>query len=229
MGDFRIPFGFALGRQNNFFARTDNLFGQSDATPDVTLGSLFFSNNTSNTTITGFDLTSTSQAGNNAGAFEGKLITVMFLDGSTRLANAAPLYLSGSDGLQGANNIISLVYHNSGWYETYRSVNINNIVTANSAGLTGTGTVDVRGRDTVVLISSAGSDAVLRLMTNGEQGQKVNVICTGSNCTIVVNSAAANNFVTSSSSGAATVILANSAALSFTRIGSQWIELKDIG
>ena len=92
MGDFRI-YNLALGRQNNFFARTDNVFSQSDTTPDVTNGIVWFSNNTSNTTITGFDLSSTSQAGNNAGNFEGKVIRVFFLDGSTRLANAAPLYL----------------------------------------------------------------------------------------------------------------------------------------
>lgn len=229
MGDFRIPFGLALGRQNNFFARTDNLFGQSDATPDVTAGNLFFSNNTSNTTITNFDLVSNHTTGNNAGQFEGKVITVMFLDDSTRLANATPLYLSGSDGLQGANNIISLVYHNSGWYETYRSINVSNFVTATSASLGATGTVSARGRDTVILSSAAGSDPVLRLLTNGEQGQRVNVVCSGSNCTIVVNSGGNNQFVTSSSSGAATVILANSAALSFTRIGGQWLELRDIG
>ena len=131
MGDFRIPYGMALGKYNNFFATTSNVFSESDVTPDVTLGSLFFSNNTSNTTITNFDVTGFG-AGSQAGQFEGKVIEVVFLDGSTRLANASPLILAGSNGLQGANNSIRLAYHNSSWIELNRSYNASNVISVDS-------------------------------------------------------------------------------------------------
>ena len=105
MGDTRFKNGLALGSYNNFYATTAGVFAQADTTPDVTDGVLFYSNNTSNTTITHFDLTVVGGgAGSNAGAFEGKVIKVIFLDNSTGLANTGNLKLATSDNLQGKNN-----------------------------------------------------------------------------------------------------------------------------
>lgn len=226
MGESRFT-NLALGKYNNFFATTANVFAEADTTPDVTNGVLFFSNNTTNTVITHFDLTSTSQAGNNAGAFEGKVIKVVFLDDSTGLANAANLKLASSDGLQGANNAIELVYHNSAWIEFSRSVNQTGMLSATSADLGAAGTVNAKGRDVVTLVSSAGSQPTLRLATNGYQGQILRVVCAGSTCSIVVNSAANNAFILSSSAGGTSITMANSSTLSFIRIGAQWLELRE--
>ena len=239
MGDFRI-YNLALGRQNNFFARTDNVFSQSDTTPDVTNGIVWFSNNTSNTTITGFDLSSTSQAGNNAGNFEGKVIRVFFLDGSTRLANAAPLYLATSDGLQGANNNIELLYHNSGWYELSRSYVNSGYLNVTSAGLNtnatlaslGTGVVNVIGNVRLLnLTAESTTPVVLRRAINGEQGQMLTLIANGgSDALIIVNTAANDTFATTSTAAGATQFrLASSGAITFVKSGAQWYEVRAIG
>lgn len=241
MGDFRIPYGFALGRLNNFFAKTDGLFAESDATPDVTNGSLFFSNNTSNTTITNFDLTSVSGAASIAGLFEGKVITVMFLDGSTRLANAAPLYLAGSNGLQGAGNIISLLYHNSGWYETSRNYNQSNVISVDSNALktvsntfpnASTGNVIVRGRGEHVVIKlfhEAGSDFALRRAIGGEEGQRLTILAAGGSHSLVIcNSAAADTFIVMSSGSSTQFRLVGSAAISFLYNVNKWHEITPV-
>lgn len=231
MGDFRIVNGWGLGRYANFFATSDNIFGQADTTPDVTNGALFFSNNTGNTTITHFDLT--PQAGNTGGTwhqqFQGKRITVLFLDNSTRLANGGRLMLSSSDGLQGANNSIELLYHNSAWIELGRSQNTTDVIAVTSASLGEAGEIDTRGRKLFTTSATAGSAAIIRRAINGEQGQKLTIFNGGSSMTLVVNSAAANTFVSSSSTGAATMVVVGSAAFSFIFIGNKWIEERPAG
>lgn len=237
MADFRVPYGFAYGKVNNFFARTDSIFSEADTTPDVTLGSLWFSNNSTNTTITHFDLSVTgpipgmSGHGNYAGGFEGKEINVMFLDGSTRLVNGGNLILSTSDGLQGSNNSIRLIYHNSAWIEFSRSYNNSSIVSASSLNLGVAGIVSVIGNAKLVQISAeAGTNSILRRATGGEQGQVITLIASGgSDALIVVNSAASDTFVTTSSQNSATQFrLASSAAISFVRYLSKWIEIRPV-
>lgn len=230
MGDTRFKNGIAWGPYNNFFARSDNVFAQSDTTPDVTDGNLFWSNNTSTTIITHFDLSVPGGgAGSNAGAFEGKQITVFFLDDSTSLANSGRLSLATSDGLQGINSAISMLYHNSAWIELHRSRNISDVVSVTSAGLTVTGQIDARGRKVVLTSATAGSAAVIRTAINGEQGQRLTLINGGSSMTLVVNSAASNTFVSSSSTGAATMVVVGTVALSFVRIGNFWVEERPAG
>lgn len=236
MGDFRIPNGFAYGRLNNFFARTDNLFAEADSSPDVTLGSLWFSNNSTNTTITHFDLTVTgpipggSGHGNYAGAFEGKEINVMFLDGSTRLVNGGNLILSTSDGLQGANNTIRLIYHNSAWIEFSRSYNNSSIVSVSSLNLGVAGIVSVLGNVKTVQISAeAGTNSILRRATGGEQGQIITLIASGgSDALIVVNSAANDTFVSTSSASSTQFRLMSSGAISFVRYLGRWLEIRPV-
>ena len=135
MGPTRFPDGQALGRVNNFNYRsnTAGLFAQGDTTPDVTTGSLFYANNTQDTVITHFDL---QDYANRAVNYEGKIITVFFLDDSSRLANNGRLFLNGSDDLLGANHSITLMHSRSAWYELERSKPNQNggIVTTNIAG-----------------------------------------------------------------------------------------------
>ena len=229
MGDSRFT-SIAYGKYNNFAARTDGLFAESDTTPDVTNGCLFYSSNTSSTTITHFDLSVPGGgAGRNSGAFEGKVITVFLIDDSTRLANAGNLVLAGSDGLQGANSTISLLYHNSAWVELHRSRNISDVLAVTSAGLGGAGQIDARGRRLVTTSATAGSAAVIRTAINGEQGQRLTIVNGGSSMTLVVNSAANNTFVSSSSTGAATMVVVGTAAFSFIRVGNVWIEERPAG
>ena len=66
MSEMRIRYGLAYGRQNNFYAGiagqkgylggSDGLLGQANTSPDVTLGCLFYTANSSATIINSFQL-----------------------------------------------------------------------------------------------------------------------------------------------------------------------------
>ena len=241
MGDTRFKNGLAYGPYANFASRTDNLFSENDTTPDVTNGNLFFSNNSTNTVITNFDLQ--APPGDNSPTYsqgyQGKAIRVVFLDDSTGLANSGRLRLASSDGLQGANNSIELVYINSGWTEFSRSYNRTQIITVESKNLTGsivslgTGAVSVKGGVSVIRMKAeASSNAILRQAIDGAQGQIITVIAYGvSDALIVVNSATNidGTFVTTTSgAGATQVRLMSSGAVSFIKNDTRWIELRPI-
>ena len=240
-GQFQIPGALAYGRYGNFFARSDNIFTEGDATPDVTQGCLFFSNNTSTTVITHFDLQ--PPPGDTSATYhqmyEGKSIRVVFLDGSTGLANAGRLVLASSDNLQGANNSIELLYHNSAWIEFSRSYNNPKIVTIESKNLTGsvlslgTGAVSVAGNVSVIrIIAGANSAAVLHRAINGAQGQVITLIASAaSDALIIVNSASSvdGTFVTTTTTSTPTQFrLMSSGAISFVKQGNQWLEIRPV-
>lgn len=227
MGDTRLT-NLALGKYNNFYVTSANVFSESDTTPDVTNGVLFFSNNTTSTIITNFDLTGFGE-GSKAGQFEGKVIEVVFLDNSTGLASNSRLITAGSSSLQGANNSIRMIYHNSSWIEFSRSVNVSDVLTVTSASLTGAGQIDARGRKVIITSATAGSANVVRTAINGEQGQRLVIYNGGSAMSIVVNSAANNTFVSTSSTGAGLMVAVGSVALTFTRIGNVWVEERPAG
>lgn len=237
MGD-RFKNSYALGQYANFFTNTAGLIAQNDTTPDVSNGVLFYTNNTTNTVITDFEMTvpgpipGGSAHNSTAQQFEGKVIEVIFLDDSTGLAQSSRMILSSSDNLQGANNSVRLLYHNSAWIELSRSYNNSQIVRATSAGLGTTGIVNVRGNVNVVeFIAEAGTNAILRRAINGQQGQVLTLVGypAGSDALIIVNTAAADTFVLTSSQSTATQFrLASSAAISFIRSGARWIEVRPV-
>ena len=241
MHDTRFKNGLAFGPYANFFANTANVFSQADATPDVSMGNLFFSNNTSNTTITHFDLQAppgdTSPTYHQV--YEGKAIRVIFLDDSTRLVNGGRLVLTGSEGLQGANNSIELLYHNSSWIEFNRSYNNNNVQEITSASLNlnyavGTGQVTIRGRgpsNVLYLASEVTGPIVLRQVVGGEPGSQLTLIASWvSDALVIVNSASnIDGLFTSVTSGSSTQFrLASSASVIFTKFGNRWIESRPV-
>lgn len=243
MGQFQIPYGWAMGKHANFFARTDNVFSSGDTTPDVTNGSLFFSNNTSNTTITHFDLTPVG--GNTGGTwhqqFEGKRVIVAFIDDSTRLAQSAQMLLASTNGLQGRNNLSEFIYHNSAWIELSRSYNRSNVISvdsttwntvSNTVTHAGTGNINVVGCGPHVIIKmihETTTPLAIRRLINGEQGQFVTLIAAGgSNSLVIVNSAAEGGFISTSSSGSTQFRIASSGAVSFIRNGDHYHEITPI-
>jgi len=228
MGDFRIPFGRALGRQNNFFARTDGLAAVGDTTPDVTDIGLLYTSNTSNTSITYFDLRTPQGNNTQPGWFEGKELRVIFLDDSTTLVRSAQLVLDGGNSTFGQNGVIDLIFHNSSWIEVHRSEN-QGAVTANSAGLGTTGIVNVAGVKTLLLTTFSGSSAILRRALKGDNGDVINVLnIGGSDSLIIVNSAANDTFVSTTSGSSTQITLASSAGISFVKNGNFWFELRDV-
>lgn len=182
MGDTRFT-NLALGKYANFFARTDSLIVPGDTTPDVTNGVLFFTNNTTNTTITNFDLIGVGS--NPASQFEGKKIELVCLDTATTLqagrfifgqsantsAEAPTLgQITSASTLQlGLGSKTSFVYHNSSWY-VERSAEVGRSTTrvyqAASMGL------DVTNLETV-LVTATGAYLAVHRFEGGVAGQEV--------------------------------------------------------
>lgn len=232
MGDFRIVYGKALGKEGNFQVRTDGLFAQADTTPDVSNGTLFYTNNTTNTVITNFDLSWNPQTAT-VSHFEGKEIKVLFLDNSTSLASNSRILLASTNGNFTTNSSIDFLYHNSAWYETGRSISGADAITVESKNLVSvsasTGGVDVKGNIKAIFgFSSAGSPLVIRKAFNGAQGQQLTLVSAGpSDMLVIVNSGAADTFYSASTSGTQ-FRLASSAAVTFVRYLNKWHEIVPI-
>lgn len=123
MSDFRISLGWAIGPEATYAANSGKtLIGHGDTTPDVSNGVLFYTNNTSPTTISYFDVV--GQGGiNGTTAHQGKRITVFFRDANTTIQNSGQIFLSSTQGAIAANTVMEFLYHNSSWYELSRSIN----------------------------------------------------------------------------------------------------------
>lgn len=220
MGDFRIVFGEAQGKQNNFYVRTDGLAAQADTTPDVTDISLLYTNNTSNTGITYFDLRTPQGNNTQPGWFEGKKLKVIFLDDSTRLVRGNQLITSTSDGAQGANTVVDFLFHNSAWLETSRSKNINDVMVLAAADSTAGAAFNVRGRSLLVSANSM----TLRRLDGGEAGQRLTILSTAATLTLAAVNSAATGAIVTASDGLATYALAASDAIMLTFFNNRWWE-----
>ena len=217
MGPTRFPYGQAKGFLNNFNYRgtTAGLFAESDTTPDVTHGDLFYANNTTGTVITHFDLQNYGVRGVN---YEGKVITVFFLDDSSRLANGTRMFLAGSDDLLGANHSITLMHSRSAWYEMERSKPNQNsgFVTtdaANSSALSVT-------RDTQYVFLNGTAAAVILAGISGNSyiGQRLTVLCNTQGVTVQVKSDAALAIA-----GTNAIVFTSPRALEFVRVAGSWL------
>lgn len=237
--EFRVRYGMAIGRENNFYAGissqkgylagTDGLFAQGNTAPDVTLGNLFYTNNSSNTTIVDFTLGHPSQGtGNLAGLFEGKLITVYFIDDSTRLARSARLVTVGTDGWQAAGTVMTFLYHNSAWVQIGAERTQSDYAVLNSGNLTvaaaGT-TFLARGLKTIAYpVANNSATGVLTGLTGGEQNQEVTLWAIQSDFRIIANSAGFTNGFYVTSTGGTQVLVASNATLSFRFLNGNWFE-----
>lgn len=193
MGDFRIKYGMAYGRQNNFYAGiagqkgylagTDGLLGQGDTTPDVTNGVLFYTNNSGATSITDFELTSPRGAAQ-VGLFEGKAIKVVFLDSNTTVSGPRIL-LSNSDNTFNRNGYLELLFHGSAWIETGRSNIYNQMVNLNIAASQGLNTNYVAS----IVLQVTGAAPVIQSFSGGYLGQRLLVINNNSSAAISISTA----------------------------------------
>ena len=240
-GDTRFKNGVALGPYNNFFATSANIFAENDTTPDVSLSSLYFSNNSTNTAITDFEFTTVSQAGNNAGSAEGKLLRVVLLDNSTSILSSNRIVLHGSNNLAGLNNTLDLVYHNSAWIEFGRSYNQSNIISVDTNGIKTVGNVFPNASTGNVIITGRGPSVIIRMLHDstgnwtmrraigGQQGDFLTLYAGGdSHSLVIVNSAAADTFVCNTSASSTQFRLVGSAAITFIRVLNKWHEISSI-
>lgn len=187
MGPTRFPFGQALGFANHFYtnrgiggvaaglqvAGTAGDISGSTA-PDVTIGQLFYVNNTGPLTITNFLLQDTA---NRVGQYEGKLIRIFFLDTGTQIDNAGSLFLMGTDNLRGANSQLELMFSRGSWYETDRSRPNRTEVT--TATLGSANSVNVDGVRVLFVLGTAAT-SYIRALSGGQVGQEVTIMSAGS-------------------------------------------------
>jgi len=218
MGPTRFPYGQAKGFVNNFNYRstTANLITSGDTTPDVTTGELFYTNNTSNTVITHFDL---QDYANRAANYEGKIITVFFLDDSTNLANAGNLYLAGTSTLNQTNASITLMHSRSGWYELERSVPSRSDVVTASAGTAASVTVDNATK--LIIFTGVSAAQQIKAISGGYQGQVLTL--TASNTGGITSYAMTGGNIVFAGTNAFALVTNN--ALQLQKIGSSWRHL----
>lgn len=239
MGDFRISYGRALGKLNNFYARTDGLAANSDTTPDVTDIGLLYTANTNTTAITYFDVRSPQGNNTQSGWFEGKELKVIFLDDSTSLTRSARMIVQGDATTYPVNTVRDFIFHNSSWIETHApTVLQSNIVSVESKNLTGstlslgTGGVSVLGKTVVRLLAEASSAVELRTALHGYPGQIITLLGVGGSDSLVIVNSASNidgTFVTTTSgTGATQFRLMNSGSISFVKQGNQWLEIRPV-
>ena len=218
MADFRIRYGTSVGSYDNFRARTDGLITSGDTTPDVSIGTLFYTNNTSATAITYFD---GLLSGGQVGIEEGKQIQIIFLDTATTLVNGAQMLLSDTANTFPANSTIDLEFHNSAWYERGRSKNVANstrIFTPAVTVVAGSFGVNVDNVKVLILNASAAA-ATLVSFSGGDIGQSVYVVPNTTNTLFIANAPAGNLIFP----GTNTFLLSASASYEFIRaVGGNW-------
>lgn len=201
-------YSLALGKYQNFKARTDGLISEGNATPDVSQYSLLYSNNSSTVVIT-----------NLTNGCEGQLVQIINL-GSSLSFNGSNFLLSDSSNLA-KNDNISFINHGNVWYETGRS---------HSAGL------DVKyapqlGADNqapditnakVFIINNSGA-TILAGLSGGYVGQMLTIVNTLSNVTLSHNALLLNE-----ASGGVGFIVQVSGAVTLINInGSKWLAVRE--
>lgn len=189
MSDFRIPYGLSLGRYGNFQARTDGLLGNTDTTPDVSDGSLFYADVGNTASITYFD---GRLSGGVNGVEEGKLIKVLFLGTGTTLVNSAVLNLEGDINYEPeTGSSIELLHHASAWYELTRASLAPQTITVTSSNLGAAAAtrLTITPETKVVLALAAASSLMsVHAMPGGVDGQRVTIVSIGSQVTLTAGS-----------------------------------------
>ena len=204
-------YSLALGKLDNFKARTDGLIAQADTTPDVSMYSLLYANNSANVSITDFDNGS-----------EGQIIYVINVGSDLSFTQSSTMLVSDSSNLI-KNDSISFIKHASAWYELSRSHSASKSVqyaielSANNASIVG-GVANSR----VLVIHNSGT-TVLTGMSGGYVGQVLTIVNTLSAVTLSHNALLLNE-------GTAGVgyILNCSGAVTVLHLGDgKWIPTRD--
>ena len=177
MSDFRIRYGMAFGPFGTISTTSAQfLLPPQDATPDVSLGTYWLTNNTSAVVYTFFDGT---QQGGVVGPEEGKMIVIRFQDANTTIVNGGRIFLAQSGGAFRSGEVIGLIHSNSAWYEMFRAENAQGAITASNVGAASVAP-NVDGVQTLILTATAAAVTLLSL-SGGEIGQRVVVVQNSSN------------------------------------------------
>lgn len=220
MGDFRIRYGWALGPEGTFAAMSDRtLITPGDTSPDVSLGSIFYTNNTSATTITYWDVTGPGGASIASANHEGKVIYVYFNDANTSITASSVVLLKGGSGVIPAGTWSKFVLRNSAWYEVSRETPAatGDVQTFTLGGTSNT--LNVTGLK-VAIITGTATPTLITALSGGEIGQTVYLAQVNTNGIAIQLSQGNNIFFP----GSTTVVLNTSGAYPMTRISNTvWV------
>ena len=174
MSDFRIRYGLALGPYGTAAASSaGHLIVPGDTTPDVSLGSFFVTANTSATAITYFDVL--GDAGIPSTAANGKVITILFQDNLTTIANAGQIFYAGSQAAFTSSQTVSFIYYNSAWFQYPNSGVIGREDVKTYTLAAGSAALNVAGVRTAIVTPSGGAITILGF-SGGVIGQYVTVL-----------------------------------------------------
>lgn len=202
-------YGLALGKYNNFKVRTDGLIGEADTTPDVSMYSLLYANNSSNVSITDFDEGS-----------EGQIIYVVNLGSDLSFTRSSTMLVTDSSNLA-KNDSISFIKHASAWYELSRSHSASSSIKYSSELVADNAYVDVTGAK-VLVINNSGT-TVLAGLSGGYVGQVLTVVNTLSAVTLSHNALLLNE----ASAGVGFVIQTSAAVDLIHLKGGKWLAKRE--
>ena len=197
-------FTLALGKFRNFQARTNGLIGEGSATPDVSLYSLLYANNSSTVVMT-----------NLTNGCEGQLVKIINL-GSSLSFNGSNFYLSDSSNLN-KNDNITFINHNNVWYEEGRAHSGQLSVRYSSELGADNQAPDITNASALVINNSGAT--VLAGLSGGYVGQILTIVNIKSNVTLSHNALLLN-----ADTGGVGFIVTVSGAVTLVNInGSKWV------
>jgi len=202
-------YSLALGKLNNFHARTDGLIAEADTTPDVSMYSLLYANNSSNISITDFDNGS-----------EGQILYIINVGSDLSFTRSTTMLVSDSSNLT-KNDSISFINHNSAWYELSRSAAGNSTIKYAAQLASDNAYVDVTGAK-VLVINNSGT-TILAGLSGGYVGQVLTVVNTLSAVTLSHNALLLNE----ASAGVGFVIVTSAAVDLIHLKGGKWLAKRE--
>ena len=227
MSDYRIRYGWAIGPEGTYAANSAlTLITPGDTTPDVSNGVLFYTNNTSATAISYFDVVGPG-GGLGVSEHQTKCIRVFFRDSLTTVNNSGQIFLASSQGALAANTIMDFLFHNSAWYETGRSVNAQNaqeatpVVKSVSYSFSGTAPVTLLNVTTAdrLYITVSAAASVVAGFAGGRSSQTLDMIIIGIGSSVFASQSAGVLQIP----GTSAVLLSNSGTYRFhTYDGVLW-------
>ena len=172
MSDFRVQYGMALGQYGPASSVSGGmLFPANDATPDVSSGTFFLTNNANATAVTYFDVQ--GPGGLTSLNHNGKVVKILVNDNNTTFVNGGRLFLPGTGAAMTSGTIVEFVYYNSGWYCTNLTENLRSDV--QNVTVAGTGAPSVADARLLIITGTGGSTAVITGLSGGYPGQIVSI------------------------------------------------------
>ena len=202
-------YSLALGKLNNFYARTDGLIAEADTTPDVSMYSLLYANNSSNVAITDFDNGS-----------EGQILHIINVGSDLSFARSTSLLVQDSSNLT-KNDNIAFIKHASAWYELSRSNAANSAIKYSAELPANNAYVDITNAQ-VLVINNSGT-TILTGLSGGYVGQVLTIVNTLSAVTLSHNALVLNE-----ASGGVGFVLLTSGAVDLIHLkGGKWLAKRE--